>query len=538
MAKARVDFKPVGVDGLKCSVETRGGKELTLAGSLKDVEPSATGDETLASNTSLITNLWAYGLNEKLSRKLRNEDKRKSHAKQAERHLKVVKLIAGVVDDVETDSRQGWCSSCLTNAPHGKTTRPGTYVCGACGSVTNPCPAPLCKNMASRVSAAAPPRYCAEHRHDLPSFAAAEMRIPDLDHYEALTKFAKANLSRNTTMGIVAGAGIAVTAATFGAAAPAIGGAIGSLSIAGGYSGAAAVSHGLAILGGGAIAAGGAGMAGGTLVVTAAGAVLGGGVGMSVASAYTSTDKSFKIEEVRGGKGTPVVVINGFLTEANDTWSAWKRMVDERYPDAPVYRVHWGAKELGTLAAVIGGGIGKQGLYGAVVGGARKGMKVAGKKLGPAAAIFAAADVITNPWHTAKNRADMTGAALAALIAHTETPAYVLMGHSLGARVAAVAGAALGTDPNAPRLQEVHLMGAAVAAKRDWRSLSEAVDGKVFNYFSSNDGVLRNLYQVAEAGVKPAGLVGFKSAYPNIVDRNVSRTVKKHSQYFEKVTLS
>ena len=56
-------------------------------------------------------------------------------------------------------------------------------------------------------------------------------------------------------------------------AAPAIGGAVGSL--VGGYSGAVASSYGLALLGGGSIASGGLGMAGGTVVVTALGAALG-----------------------------------------------------------------------------------------------------------------------------------------------------------------------------------------------------------------------------------------------------------------------
>jgi len=73
-------------------------------------------------------------------------------------------------------------------------------------------------------------------------------------------------------------------ALTAGAAAPVIGGLIGSAFL--GLSGAAATSAGLALLGGGALAAGGFGMAGGTLVIIGGGAVLGAGVGAGLGSLF------------------------------------------------------------------------------------------------------------------------------------------------------------------------------------------------------------------------------------------------------------
>ncbi|MGI8550914.1 MAG: hypothetical protein ACR2PL_09035 [Dehalococcoidia bacterium] len=70
-------------------------------------------------------------------------------------------------------------------------------------------------------------------------------------------------------------AGGAACFVTGGAAAPAIGGWIGSTFM--GLSGAAATSAGLAALGGGSLAAGGAGMAGGTALVATAMAAAGAG---------------------------------------------------------------------------------------------------------------------------------------------------------------------------------------------------------------------------------------------------------------------
>ena len=59
----------------------------------------------------------------------------------------------------------------------------------------------------------------------------------------------------------------------------------------------------------------------------------------------------------------------------------------------------------------------------------------------------------------------MTGAILGDVIARTPDESYILVGHSLGARVMVTAAQALGTMAGAPRLEDVHLLGAAISAK-------------------------------------------------------------------------
>ena len=133
----------------------------------------------------------------------------------------------------------------------------------------------------------------------------------------------------------------------------------------------------------------------------------------------------------------------------------------------------------------------------------------------------------------------MTGTVLADLIARTNEGPYVLIGHSLGARVMVHAAQSLGsTDTGAPRIEAMHLLGAAVGTKGDWRTLNEAVSGTVWNYYSGRDQVLKTLYAVAELGQKAAGLVGFNSKFDRIKDRNVTRKVDGHSRYLGAVTLS
>ena len=511
-------------------------------GGERDLEPVAGGDAELTGNRALVHNLWSYAKHEKLRRRLRSEEKRQSHSKQAEAHEKLAKGIAGLVDQITDDRRAGWCSACFVYSDHRRLhlktgSLPG-YLCTACGSPTLGCAAPRCAHMATRgFGSVQVPRYCAEHRHEIPGFEKSSTKIDDLGEYEGLFAFEKRNLAKGSKVGLMSVLSAGVVAATAGAAAPAIGGAVGSLQLAGGYVGAAATSHGLALLGGGSLAAGGLGMAGGTAVVTAVGGALGTALGASVTSAYIGDDKSFRIERLQEGTGIPVIVANGFLTQGKDTWAGWESMVKARYPDSPVYRVHWGSKELKALGSLIGGGIGKNSAVFAVRKAAAKGSRAAAKKLGPVGPVLLAADLAKNPWHTAKNRADRTGVALAGLLARTTADAYVLMGHSLGARVMVTAAEMLGTQSGGPAIQDIHLLGAAVGAKGDWRLLNDGVTSSVINYYSSNDRVLKYLYKAAQAGSAPAGLQGFRSKFPRIKDRNVSRRVHRHSDYFDSVQL-
>ncbi len=278
-------------------------------------------------------------------------------------------------------------------------------------------------------------------------------------------------------------------------------------------------------------------MAGGTYVVAAVGLSLGGGLGALVTTAYIGADKSFRIEKLVDGTATPVIVTSGFLTEGGDSWEPWQQIIQRRYPDSPVYRVHWGSKELAALGGLVGGGVGKVGMGFAVKTAAAKAGRAAAKKLGPIGPMLVATDLLKNAWHTAKVRADRTGVALAGLMARTDADSYILVGHSLGARAMVTAAQTSATNPEGPKVATAHLLGAAIGAKGDWRSLNDAATDAVYNYYSTNDKVLKYLYAVVQAGSVSAGLRGFSSKFPKIRDRNVSRRVKSHSDYFDTVDL-
>lgn len=542
-----IQYVPLGVDGFRCTIVTTARQttrhiELVVVDVAIDAGPLLDGHDDFGSNSALVGNLLNAGISEFAYRRDDHEEARKSFRKAAVRHARAALQLADYTNLGWYQMRKGWCSCCFALTEHrvvdGKFV-PVVCLCMECGEATTPCAAAGCRHMARRSHGTVRvPPYCSEHRHEVRSFVGSTRKYASLDAIDDLRTFEKKNLRGITRAVVVAGVGVAVIAPMVFVAAPAIGGALGASGLIGpALSGAAATSHGLAFLGGGTLAAGGLGMAGGAAVVTATGAALGGTLGAVTAAAYLRDDKSFSIEKLRDGVGTPIIVASGFLTEGGTGWGAWEQIIVARYPDNPVYRVHWGAKELAAFGAVLAGA-GSKSAVGAVLKffGAQ-GSKQAAKVVPGIGAAMIAADLIANPWHVAKNRAEQTAAVLADLLARVDAPSFILVGHSLGARVMLCTAELLATKSGAPKLQAVHLLGAAVGVGGDWKLLNDSVADKVWNYHSANDGVLKIVYPTAQAGQKAVGRVGFGTKFPNIVDIDVSEGVSAHSGYYEYVVL-
>lgn len=495
----------------------------------------------MAANNALVESLLAYAKHEFQYRRLRTPEIRQQHEKEARHFERLAVAIFGMVVRLGDRQREGWCSCCFTHTTARRVERkqsPTAYLCCSCGSPVSVCAAPRCPHFASRTArAAGVPRYCAEHRHEVPGFQKANQRLSRIDAYTTWMRYEKHNYSRTTKLALGSATAVAVVAPMALLAAPAIGGAIGSSALGGGLSGAAATSHGLAMLGGGSVASGGLGMAGGTAVIAAAGAGLGSAMGYTTVSAYVSSDKSFGIQRLKYGTGSPVLLASGFLTENDDGWGQWRRLVVERYPDSPVYRVFWGSKELKSFAALLGMGAGK---WIAARTGAKMAARATAKgaaKIPGMAGIAIVQGALANPWHVAVVRADMTGAILADLIERTDEERFILIGHSLGARVMFATADLLGTKPGPARLESVHLLGAAVSTGNDLRRVGDSVTDAVWNYYSRDDKVLRILYKNAQFGRSAVGVAGFKSPMAKIRDRNVTRNVPTHSDYFHGIHL-
>lgn len=535
-----VDYTPRG-HGFEVRLVAES-REIVAHGTDLDTEPELTGDQELLDNVALVALVLGFAANELAYRRSRSVEKRANHRKAADEERKDAIALANLVLRLEDEQVYEWCSGCFAKTVHrhvrGADRPARTFLCQACGTPTVDCAVLGCSHHAViRPRRPVTLAYCAEHRHEIPGFAKLRETIPTLEDHAGFLKHEVRNAARIVKVagGTIGAAAVIAPVALF--AAPAVAAALGSSALGGSLTGAAAINHGLAMLGGGSIASGGLGMLGGKIVVTATGTALGGALGAATASAYAGEDRSFAIERVRDGSGVPVVFARGFLTEGLSGWGSWQRLVDTRYPDSPVYQVHWGARELKDLSALVGASSVKAAVHALLVQGAKRGSKAFGALPG-IGAVLAGHGIAANPWTVAKTRANMTGAVLAELLARTVESPYVLIGHSLGARVMVTAAQALGTRPGPPRLESMHLLGAAVGRKGDWRSLQNAVTGTVWNYWSAEDAVLQCLYKLAEVGEEAAGYKGFGSSLPRIKDRNVTRLVGGHSKYVGAVALA
>ncbi len=462
---------------------------------------------------------------------------------------------AGDYLDSNLEEIESYCSWCFEK--HGCTLQEknnlsrNIYSCNGCGKEIVKCRA--CNNKAKFAGEENADKddigiwsgnFCSVHEGTIAKFETLNWKLSTISEYRDIVEREERNYKKIGTTAAFTIGGAAVIAPLALAAAPAVGGAIGASLL--GYSGAAATNAGLATLGGGALAAGGAGMAGGVAVVTAAGTALGGRYGAVISNSYYGDIDGFEIIKIKPGKGPSIICIDGFLTEkSKEAPDKWLCDLSKVYPENEIFYVKWEAKRLQDIAnsaSLVGGKeIAKKGLLGF----AKSASKTAATKLAPVGIAFQALGLATNPWSVAGVKAYQTGALLADIIARTDKE-YILIGHSLGARVIYSCLASLKTKDEF-FIKDVHLLGGAVnnncSSNKDssnsvnWSGINNSVSGNINNYFSSNDSVLKYLYKVGE-GVKfdlgsPVGRHAINNTKINNVD--VSNHVSGHTEYKEKM---
>lgn len=426
----------------------------------------------------------------------------------------------------------GYCSHCFKLAPHvleeQNYIRRNVYKCSSCKERTVQCR--RCQNMA-RTSKSWDSEFCAEHDGTIANFDTLNERLEDITDYPALFQRKDLNYVKAGKIAGVALVGAAVVGPAALMAGPAIGGVVGAKIL--GYSGAVATKAGLAALGGGSIASGGAGMAGGLAVITATGSALGGTLGGVVSNSYFGEIEGFSIEQIQEGKGPSIIVIDGFLTQRKPNPDDWLSAIRKTHPRNPCYYVRWESKRLSQIGNALTVQVARSGIVTALKGWTLSASKTAGGALAPISWTTTVAALASNPWSVAMVKAEMTGVLLADILSRTDEE-YILCGHSLGARVVHYALQSLATKGTKPRVLDAHLLGGAVGNKRsDWLSASEAVSGKIYNYYSRNDDVLKYLYIAGTVfQSRPIGRYRI-SAMPKIENCDVSSLVAGHSLHKE-----
>ena len=430
-------------------------------------------------------------------------------------------------------SQIGYCSWCFVKSRHklliDNILMRNVYQCSKCEKNTLECR--YCKHMAR--GGKWDDECCAVHDGSIADFKTLNKSLSDVTKWKLITKRSGTNVVKAGK--IAGGVGVVALIATGAgaAAAPAIGGSIGSL---GGLSGAAATSKGLALLGGGALSAGGLGMAGGSMAIALTAGSLGGLGGGILVNKYVSDIQGFDIKQRHKGKNEMpnIIFVNGFMNQNQSLIEGWKPTLERYYPNSNWYEVDWESKRLRDLGALAAKAGGKAALKKVAQEAAKKASKEAAKKLGPLAAIAALLDVGGNPFWVAMRKAEQTGYLLADLILRTKPEKrYILLGHSLGARVCYFTLKALAERKGEKRISDIHLLGGAVgSSKRDWYGLSSAVTGKINNYYSLRDDVLSIFYSTSTLFQSaPVGRNNISIKNKTIKNFDVSDFVPGHTQY-------
>jgi hypothetical protein len=281
-------------------------------------------------------------------------------------------------------------------------------------------------------------------------------------------------------------------------------------------------------------------MAGGTALVTAVGGSLCGTRGWGIAKRYFSEVDGFAIEKIREGKDPALICIDGFLTEGRDKASDWLDGLGSGrrpYEGHAVYHVRWESKTLHDVGSSALEALGKQGVGWGLRYFAQSASGAAARVLPPVAAAVAVAGLAGNPWWVAMYKSQQTGMLIAEAIRGCENRSFILLGHSLGARVVVSALHFLATpemSERSSRIRAVHLLGGAVG--RGERIATDAIEGKCYNYYTENDGVLTWLYQSANLGQgTPIGLSSLHTK-EKMISIDCSHEVDGHCEYHAKLS--
>jgi len=403
---------------------------------------------------------------------------------------------------------KGYCSWCFSEITpvlvEKKRIGKNVYSCPKCKKELIECLGFKCKNYAKydnyiieqdgeKVEKTAHDHFCAEHQHMIPNFTTANSNLEEPSDYLKIYQKDKTNYSRLSKVGLITLGTTLVIAPVSFFAAPAVGGAIGALM---GYSGAVATNVGLAFLGGGSLVAGGFGMVGGTAVITVLGSSVGGALGAYVGNSYLGDIDGFSIKKIRDGKNPAIITINGFLSGKKEEVSHWENSIDKIYPNNAWYHVNWEAKKLADIGKFIIKKAGTEAVKEALLEVAKKATAQAGKQLAPAYTVAQVIALATNPWHTAMVKAEQTGVLLADILKRCNQQDFILIGHSLGARVIYNCLSTLATTKN-KNIHSVHLLGGAIDNDSTyWTCAQEAVKYKIYNYHTKDDLILKYLYSV------------------------------------------
>lgn len=413
-----------------------------------------------------------------------------------------------------------YCSWCFKKTIHqlnGAGWKDSTYSCSNCNNPTKSCLAPTCSDFARNleflpkklsVEEFGKPLdyyrnvYCAQHSGILPSFESLYQKIDDLGDYETFKTNKKHNLRKYTDR------------ALFYTVMLAIGIDLMPDELFSDYeptetnqkSGVTSDEEALQI--------DKSHIDQETINSIQSDKVLRGALLTSATIGVAFTNPNFKIIEQnkKEQKGSSsIIFINGFLTKGELDYLKWNNGFNKFFDDAKKYSIDWDSKTLSP----------------------RNPFYLFKKKVSKNAYL---AEIISK-WFGAKDNCVMTARGFAAIMSRTKHANYTdFAGHSLGCLfIQSVLDQYLSLGPSP--IRNIYLFGGAVDNDQKlWEKQIKKIHGKVYNFYSDNDDVLKYAYKSTTLfSSTPIGLSGINVYSKKIINIDVSHIINGHNEYKTKL---
>ncbi|MDT0691581.1 DUF726 domain-containing protein [Salegentibacter sp. F188] len=239
----------------------------------------------------------------------------------------------------------------------------------------------------------------------------------------------------------------------------------------------------------------------------------------------SSTDK-FKITKHHEGKYPAVITISGFLTEDGENFKKWESSITKIYPDREWFHVEWNCEKVPDKAQKVFNKI----LEIKATSYFTRGMTAGVLPLSFSPYLSIPLILINNWWHSAVRNSKQAGKKLANTFLACPDKEFILIGHSLGARVIFNCLEHIKRSGEETCIKEVHLLGGAVnSRKAKWNKTESTVKDKVYNYYSGNDSILKICYSAAMIDRYPIGLQSIDLPYFENIDSTMD--VFGHTEY-------
>ncbi|MFH6970886.1 DUF726 domain-containing protein [Flavobacterium petrolei] len=257
-----------------------------------------------------------------------------------------------------------------------------------------------------------------------------------------------------------------------------------------------------------------------------------------------SIDK-FKITKHRDGNYPAIITISGWRSQDKDNRKDWEKSILRLYPDREWFHLEWNSNKLpifdngpkpnspdmpkmpstDTETKKVDNKFIKRLLRITTV------IVASVVPVAPVVSVvFNSNNLLNNYWHRAVRNANETGNCLAKVLNACEKKDFILVGHSLGARVIFNCLSYLNQNTLYSNIIEIHLLGGAVGSNpKKWSKISLLVKNNIYNYFSDNDSVLKNAYRISMLSTQPIGLGEIVNK--KVININSTRLIKRHIDY-------